>query len=65
MDPKKKGSDRAEVLQKYREYMSSSGAAELWKEIRKELKGKDLVCWCAPKPCHADILLEIANEVCS
>ena len=29
--------------------------------IRKELKGKDLVCWCAPKSCHADILLEIAN----
>ena len=27
-----------------------------------ELKGKDLVCWCAPKPCHADVLLEIANK---
>lgn len=27
-----------------------------------ELKGKDLVCWCAPKPCHADILLELANS---
>lgn len=30
-------------------------------EIKSELAGKDLVCWCAPKPCHADILLEIAN----
>jgi len=28
----------------------------------KELKGKDLVCWCAPLPCHADILLELANK---
>ena len=29
----------------------------------KELKGKNLACWCAlDKPCHADILLEIANE---
>ncbi len=27
-----------------------------------ELKGKNLVCWCAPLPCHADILLELANE---
>ncbi len=27
-----------------------------------ELKGKDLVCWCAPLPCHADILLEFANK---
>lgn len=28
-----------------------------------ELKGKDLVCWCTPSPCHADILLRLANEV--
>ena len=26
----------------------------------EELKGKDLVCWCSPLPCHADILLELA-----
>ena len=30
-------------------------------DIRHELAGKDLVCWCSPKSCHADILLEIAN----
>lgn len=31
-------------------------------EIRAELAGKDLVCWCYPThPCHADVLLEIAN----
>ena len=26
------------------------------------LKGKDLVCWCAPEPCHADVLLRLANQ---
>ena len=26
-----------------------------------ELSGKDLVCWCSPLPCHADILLKLAN----
>jgi hypothetical protein len=27
------------------------------------LRGKDLACWCAlDKPCHADVLLEIANR---
>ncbi len=26
-----------------------------------ELKGKDLICWCAPKRCHADVLLKLAN----
>lgn len=30
--------------------------------IKTELKDKDLVCFCAPRPCHADILLRIANE---
>lgn len=28
----------------------------------KELRGKDLVCWCRlDQPCHADVLLELAN----
>ena len=27
-----------------------------------ELKGKDLVCWCAPAKCHADVLIELANR---
>ncbi len=26
------------------------------------LRGFHLVCWCAPEPCHADFLLEIANK---
>jgi hypothetical protein len=26
-----------------------------------ELRGKDLVCWCAPARCHADVLLRLAN----
>jgi hypothetical protein len=29
----------------------------------KDLRGKDLICWCdLDKPCHADILLELANR---
>lgn len=31
--------------------------------IRRELRGRDLQCWCdLDKPCHADILMEIANR---
>lgn len=31
-------------------------------EVREELAGKDLVCWCPVyQACHADVLLEIAN----
>jgi hypothetical protein len=32
-------------------------------EIANELRGKDLVCWCKEgAPCHADVLLRLANE---
>lgn len=30
--------------------------------IRRELRGKDLVCCCAPLRCHGETLLRIANE---
>lgn len=31
-------------------------------EIKQELRGKNLACWCKlGQPCHADVLLEIAN----
>lgn len=26
------------------------------------LRGKNLACWCAGSPCHADVLLELANR---
>jgi hypothetical protein len=29
----------------------------------EELRGKNLACWCAiDAPCHADILLRLANS---
>lgn len=28
----------------------------------EQLRGKDLACWCPlDQPCHADVLLELAN----
>lgn len=30
--------------------------------IKSALKGKTLGYWCAPKACHGDVLLKIANE---
>lgn len=55
----KSEADRATVLDQFRRYLERNPA--LVERIRRELRGKHLVCWCAPKPCHADILLEIAN----
>jgi len=32
-------------------------------EIRSALRGKNLACWCRlDQPCHADVLLRLANE---
>lgn len=32
-------------------------------DVRRELRGKDLACFCPlDQPCHADVLLEIANR---
>jgi len=27
------------------------------------LRGKNLACWCAPKRCHGDALLKLANSL--
>lgn len=33
------------------------------KAIVRELRGKNLTCWCPiGEPCHADVLLQIANK---
>lgn len=50
---------REEVVEKYRKYIE--GYPELIALVKRNLRGKNLVCYCAPKSCHGDILLEIAN----
>jgi len=33
--------------------------------IEAQLSGRNLACWCAPdQPCHADVLLRLANMKC-
>lgn len=55
-----KDGDRDEVLQKYKEYAANN--PKLVKAAQSLLRGKDLYCFCAPKKCHGDVLLQIANE---
>jgi hypothetical protein len=51
---------RALAISLYEEYLHLR--PEILDAAKQELRGKDLVCWCAPLACHADILLRIANE---
>lgn len=50
--------DRLEVIAKYRKYILNR--SDLLADLH-ELKGKRLGCWCCPKPCHGDILVELAD----
>jgi hypothetical protein len=52
---------RAASVRRYREYLS--GHPELLAAL-SELRAKDLACWCPlDQPCHADVLLELANPL--
>jgi len=60
-NPFKIGRDgtRTEVITIYRDHLLSR--PELIAAL-PELRGKDLACWCAPEPCHGEVLLELANS---
>lgn len=51
---------RVEVIDKFEVWLKAQ--PELVEAVRRELRGKDLLCWCHPKPCHGDVLMRIANE---
>jgi Domain of unknown function (DUF4326) len=50
------------VLAEFGEYLISSRVKVTIDDIKRELRGKNLACWCKlSEVCHADVLLEIAN----
>lgn len=51
---------REEVIDMYRDWINKQ--PELLASL-PDLKGKVLGCWCAPLPCHGDVLLELANAI--
>lgn len=55
-----KDGDRDEVVEKYRNWIKQQKI--LVEEAKQELRGRSLVCFCAPHKCHGDVLLEIANS---
>ena len=51
---------RDEAVDSYRKWILAQ--PDLVSLARSQLAGKDLVCWCAPARCHADVLLDVANN---
>jgi len=53
--------DFEQVKKLYIQYLIDNPA--LIEDIKLNLKGKDLVCWCVPdQRCHAELLLIISND---
>ena len=60
----KKGEPRGATLDRYRAYLIDrlDSDPEFYKAV-KALKGKTLVCFCKPFPCHGDILKEFTEKM--
>ncbi|MDE1854586.1 MAG: DUF4326 domain-containing protein [Thaumarchaeota archaeon] len=64
-NPWKFNENRDTILKEYRRWLLSEGGISFWHRSHSisELRGKNLACWCPlDQPCHADILLELANQ---
>lgn len=50
-------------VEKFRARLEHPSMATARANLRAELAGKNLACWCKPdQPCHADVLLELASN---
>lgn len=52
---------RSEVIAKYTAWLGER--PELVAQAKIELKGKNLVCFCAPLACHGHVLAKLVNEL--
>jgi hypothetical protein len=52
--------DRAQVIARYRDWIRFQ--PDLLARI-PSLRGKVLACWCAPLPCHGDVLAALADAI--
>ena len=53
---------RAEAVRRYREDLLAGRLKVTVEDAKRELRGRDLACYCPlVGPCHADVLLEVAN----
>ena len=53
-------SSRKEAIEKYKEWILEQ--PNLLEDLC-ELKGKTLGCWCKPKSCHGDVLVELVEKM--
>lgn len=52
--------ERDEACDRFEAYFRSN--KQLQAAALEELDGKDLICWCHPKRCHAETYIRFINE---
>lgn len=53
---------RDAAVDQFRVYLTAGLLPITVEDVRRELAGRDLACWCSlDRLCHADVLLELAN----
>ena len=52
---------REQVIAMYRFWLWEKCGSEFFVDKLAALHGKTLVCWCAPAPCHGDVLVAAAE----
>ena len=55
-----KDGTREEVIEKFKNWILTQ--PNLLKDLH-EIKGKTLGCWCKPKSCHGDVLVELIETL--
>lgn len=53
--------NRKEAIENYKNWITNGEGKELLKHLH-ELEGCTLGCWCKPKACHGDVLVELINH---
>ncbi len=61
-NPFRSGS-REENIERFKEYFDHQvGVDSQFRFMVSWLRGKNLVCWCSPQPCHGDVIKRYLDE---
>ncbi|BDZ46703.1 DUF4326 domain-containing protein [Naasia aerilata] len=56
--------NRERAVAEFREALLENRLDITVDDVRRQLRGQNLACWCPlDRPCHADVLLEVANSM--
>lgn len=53
---------RSQAIKAYKQWITQGEGKHLLNDLH-ELKDMTLGCWCKPKQCHGDILIQLINEL--